>query len=112
MLGRYAELKAQLPPGTILFYQVGTFFETFEEDASAKCSVERQARRHYTAGFCISDSTGSMSPLRTPGYEGVSEATWEVREGRSEANTADGRVVGGCQHPQCYSVIGTSGTKL
>jgi len=33
MLGRHAELKAQLPPGTILFYQVGTFFETFEEDA-------------------------------------------------------------------------------
>src|SRR5919202_1048583 len=33
MLGRYAELKAHLPPGTILFYQVGTFFETFEEDA-------------------------------------------------------------------------------
>ena len=33
MLGRYAELKAQLPPGTLLFYQVGTFFETFEEDA-------------------------------------------------------------------------------
>ncbi|MGH3087261.1 MAG: DNA mismatch repair protein MutS [Rubrobacteraceae bacterium] len=33
MLGRYAELKAQLPPDTILFYQVGTFFETFEEDA-------------------------------------------------------------------------------
>ena len=33
MLGRYAELKAQLPPGTILFYQVGTFLETFEEDA-------------------------------------------------------------------------------
>src|ERR671932_1294755 len=33
MLGRYAELKAQLPAGTILFYQVGTFFETFEEDA-------------------------------------------------------------------------------
>src|SRR5919206_404836 len=33
MLGRYAELKAQLPPGTVLFYQVGTFFETFEEDA-------------------------------------------------------------------------------
>ena len=33
MPGRYAGLKAQLPPGTILFYQVGTFFETFEEDA-------------------------------------------------------------------------------
>src|SRR4028119_1449052 len=33
MLGRYAELKAQLPQETILFYQVGTFFETFEEDA-------------------------------------------------------------------------------
>src|ERR687896_352590 len=33
MLGRYAELKAQLPPETILLYQVGTFFETFEEDA-------------------------------------------------------------------------------
>ncbi len=35
MLERYAELKAQLPPGTILFYQVGSFFETFEEDAKA-----------------------------------------------------------------------------
>src|SRR5829696_1179347 len=33
MLGRYAELKAQLPPETILLHQVGTFFETFEEDA-------------------------------------------------------------------------------
>src|ERR687897_1257182 len=33
MLGRYAELKAQLPPETILLYQVGTFFQTFEEDA-------------------------------------------------------------------------------
>ncbi|WP_047864477.1 DNA mismatch repair protein MutS, partial [Rubrobacter aplysinae] len=33
MLGRYAELKAQIPPETVLFYQVGTFFETFEEDA-------------------------------------------------------------------------------
>ena len=33
MMGRHAELKAQLPLGTILFYQVGTFFETFEEDA-------------------------------------------------------------------------------
>src|SRR5215204_1855166 len=33
MLGHYAELKAQLPAETILFYQVGTFFETFEEDA-------------------------------------------------------------------------------
>ena len=33
MLERYAELKAQLPTGTILFYQVGSFFETFEEDA-------------------------------------------------------------------------------
>src|ERR687898_591261 len=33
MLGRYAELKAQLPPETILLYQVGTFIETFEEDA-------------------------------------------------------------------------------
>src|ERR687894_187438 len=33
MLVRYVELKAQLPPGPILFYQVGTFFETFEEDA-------------------------------------------------------------------------------
>jgi DNA mismatch repair protein MutS len=33
MLQRYAELKAQLPPGTILFYRVGSFYETFEEDA-------------------------------------------------------------------------------
>lgn len=33
MLQRYAELKARLPAGTILFYQVGSFYETFEEDA-------------------------------------------------------------------------------
>ncbi len=33
MLGRYAELKAQLLPETIRLYQVGTYFETFEEDA-------------------------------------------------------------------------------
>jgi DNA mismatch repair protein MutS len=48
MLGRYAELKAQLPAGTILFYQVGTFFETFEEDAK---TISRELSR----------------PSRTPG---------------------------------------------
>src|ERR671928_1252678 len=52
MLGRYAELKAQLPPGTILFYQVGTFFETFEEDAktiSEELSIRLTSRE--AAGY-------------------------------------------------------------
>src|ERR671916_77732 len=53
MLGRYAELKAQLPPGTILFYQVGTFFETFEEDAK---TISREVSRILTPGTVIEDN--------------------------------------------------------
>src|ERR687893_634478 len=53
MLGRYAELKAQLPPGTILFYQVGTFFETFEEDAKI---ISRELSRILTPGTVIEDN--------------------------------------------------------
>src|SRR5918998_1672018 len=59
MLGRYAELKAQLPPDTILFYQVGTFFETFEEDAkkiSQALSIRLTSRE--AAGY-----TGGRVPL-------------------------------------------------
>src|SRR4028119_574084 len=59
MLERYAELKAQLPPGTILFYQVGTFFETFEEDAkkiSQALSIRLTSRE--AAGY-----TGGRVPL-------------------------------------------------
>lgn len=53
MLGRYAELKAQLPPETILFYQVGTFFETFEEDAkkvSRELSIRLTSKEASGAG--------------------------------------------------------------
>jgi DNA mismatch repair protein MutS len=53
MLGRYAELKAQIPPETILFYQVGTFFETFEEDAkkvSRELSIRLTSKEASGAG--------------------------------------------------------------
>lgn len=53
MLKRYAELKAGLPPGTILFYQVGTFFETFEEDAkiiSRELSIRLTSREAAVEG--------------------------------------------------------------
>ncbi|CAA9463268.1 MAG: DNA mismatch repair protein MutS [uncultured Rubrobacteraceae bacterium] len=65
MLVRYAELKAQLPPGTILFYQVGTFFETFEEDAktiSKELSIRLTSRE--AAGYA-----GGRVPLAgVPGH--------------------------------------------
>src|SRR5918995_260111 len=52
MLGRYAELKAQLPQGTILFYQVGTFFETFEEDAK---TISRELSLRLTSREAAGD---------------------------------------------------------
>ncbi len=90
MLGRYAELKAQLPPGTILFYQVGTFFETFEEDAktiSKELSIRLTSRE--AAGYA-----GGRVPLAgVPGHALQEHLATLLRKGHSVA-VADQR-----QHP-------------
>ena len=82
MLGRYAELKAQLPPGTILFYQVGTFFETFEEDAqriSQALSIRLTSRE--AAGYA-----GGRVPLAgVPGHALQEHLTTLLRKGYSVA---------------------------
>jgi DNA mismatch repair protein MutS len=82
MLGRYAELKAQLPPGTILFYQVGTFFETFEEDAktiSQALSIRLTSRE--AAGY-----TGGRVPLAgVPGHALQEHLATLLRKGHSVA---------------------------
>jgi DNA mismatch repair protein MutS len=82
MLGRYAELKAQLPPGTILFYQVGTFFETFEEDAktiSKELSIRLTSRE--AAGYA-----GGRVPLAgVPGHALQEHLATLLRKGYSVA---------------------------
>ncbi|MGI8911465.1 MAG: DNA mismatch repair protein MutS, partial [Rubrobacteraceae bacterium] len=82
MLGRYAELKAQLPPGTILFYQVGTFFETFEEDAeriSQTLSIRLTSRE--AAGYA-----GGRVPLAgVPGHALQEHLATLLRKGHSVA---------------------------
>jgi DNA mismatch repair protein MutS len=82
MLGRYAELKAQLPPGTILFYQVGTFFETFEEDAktiSKELSIRLTSRE--AAGY-----TGGRVPLAgVPGHALQEHLATLLRKGHAVA---------------------------
>ena len=82
MLERYAELKAQLPPGTILFYQVGTFFETFEEDAkkiSQALSIRLTSRE--AAGY-----TGGRVPLAgVPGHSLQEHLATLLRKGHSVA---------------------------
>jgi DNA mismatch repair protein MutS len=82
MLGRYAELKAQLPPGTILFYQVGTFFETFEEDAktiSKELSIRLTSRE--AAGYA-----GGRVPLAgVPGHALQEHLATLLRKGHSVA---------------------------
>jgi DNA mismatch repair protein MutS len=82
MLGRYAELKAQLPPGTILFYQVGTFFETFEEDAktiSKELSIRLTSRE--AAGY-----VGGRVPLAgVPGHALQEHLATLLRKGHSVA---------------------------
>src|ERR671910_275826 len=82
MLGRYAELKAQLPPGTILFYQVGTFFETFEEDAkkiSQALSIRLTSRE--AAGYA-----GGRVPLAgVPGHAIQEHLSTLLRKGYSVA---------------------------
>src|ERR687894_390944 len=82
MLGRYAELKAQLPPGTILFYQVGTFFETFEEDAktiSKELSIRLTSRE--AAGYA-----GGRVPLAgVPSHALQEHLATLLRKGHSVA---------------------------
>jgi DNA mismatch repair protein MutS len=82
MLGRYAELKAQLPEGTILFYQVGTFFETFEEDAkkiSQALSIRLTSRE--AAGYA-----GGRVPLAgVPGHALEEHTATLLRKGHSVA---------------------------
>src|SRR5829696_8970610 len=82
MLGRYAELKAQLPPGTVLFYQVGTFFETFEEDAkkiSQALSIRLTSRE--AAGYA-----GGRVPLAgVPGHALEEHTATLLRKGHSVA---------------------------
>jgi len=82
MLGRYAELKAQLPPGTILFYEVGTFFETFEEDAkkiSQALSIRLTSRE--AAGY-----TGGRVPLAgVPNHALQEHLATLLRKGHSVA---------------------------
>jgi DNA mismatch repair protein MutS len=82
MLGRYAELKAQLPPGTVLFYQVGTFFETFEEDAkvvSQALSIRLTSRE--AAGYA-----GGRVPLAgVPGHAIEEHTATLLRKGHSVA---------------------------
>src|SRR5919206_454949 len=85
MLGRYAELKAQLPPGTILFYQVGTFFETFEDN------VLSAGHANYLAAFVVRDglagvavveaSTGEFTGTEVPEEQLPGELErWSPRE--------------------------------
>ena len=82
MLDRYAELKAQLPQGTILFYQVGTFFETFEEDAkkiSQALSIRLTSRE--AAGYA-----GGRVPLAgVPGHSLQEHLATLLRKGHSVA---------------------------
>ena len=88
MLGRYAELKAQLPPETILLYQVGTFFETFEEDAkriSQALSIRLTSRE--AAG------EGRVPLAGVPGHALQEHIATLLRKGHSVA-VADQR-----QHP-------------
>ena len=98
MLGRYAELKAQLPEGTILFYQVGTFFETFEEDAkkiSQALSIRLTSRE--AAGYA-----GGRVPLAGVPNHALEEHTATLlRKGYSVAAPDQAQAVyaGDLTHP-------------
>ena len=80
MLGRYAELKAQLPPGTILFYQVGTFFETFEEDAK---TISRELSIRLTSREAAGE--GRVPLAGVPGHALQEHLTTLLRKGYSVA---------------------------
>jgi DNA mismatch repair protein MutS len=80
MLGRYAELKAQLPPGTILFYQVGTFFETFEEDAK---TISRELSIRLTGREAAGE--GRVPLAGVPGHALQEHLATLLRKGHSVA---------------------------
>src|SRR5918998_2592253 len=80
MLGRYAELKAQLPPGTILFYQVGTFFETFEEDAK---TISRELSIRLTSREAAGE--GRVPLAGVPGHALEEHVATLLRKGHSVA---------------------------
>src|SRR5919199_135128 len=80
MLGRYAELKAQLPPGTILFYQVGTFFETFEEDAKI---ISRELSIRLTSREAAGE--GRVPLAGAPGHALAEHVAILLRKGHSVA---------------------------
>jgi DNA mismatch repair protein MutS len=80
MLGRYAELKAQLPPGTILFYQVGTFFETFEEDAK---KISRELSIRLTSREAAGE--GRVPLAGVPGHALQEHLATLLRKGHSVA---------------------------
>jgi DNA mismatch repair protein MutS len=80
MLGRYAELKAQLPQGTILFYQVGTFFETFEEDAQ---TISRELSIRLTGREAAGE--GRVPLAGVPGHALQEHVAVLLRKGHSVA---------------------------
>ncbi len=80
MLGRYAELKAQLPPGTILFYQVGTFFETFEEDAK---TISRELSIRLTSREAAGE--GRVPLAGVPGHALQEHLAMLLKKGHSVA---------------------------
>src|SRR5829696_2151015 len=80
MLGRYAELKAQLPQGTILFYQVGTFFETFEEDAK---TISKELSIRLTSREAAGE--GRVPLAGVPGHALQEHVATLLRKGHSVA---------------------------
>src|ERR671939_1835165 len=80
MLGRYAELKAQLPAGTILFYQVGSFFETFEEDAK---TISRELSIRLTGREAAGE--GRVPLAGVPGHALQEHLATLLRKGHSVA---------------------------
>jgi DNA mismatch repair protein MutS len=82
MLGRYAELKAQLPPGTILFYQVGTFFETFEEDAK---KISQALSIRLTSREAVGAEDGRVPLAGVPGHALQEHLATLLRKGHSVA---------------------------
>ena len=80
MLGRYAELKAQLPPTTILFYQVGSFFETFEEDAK---TISKELSIRLTSREAAGE--GRVPLAGVPGHALQEHVATLLRKGHSVA---------------------------
>src|ERR671916_518473 len=80
MLGRYAELKAQPPPRTILFYQVGSFFETFEEDAK---TISKELSIRLTSREAAGE--GRVPLAGVPGHALQEHVATLLRKGHSVA---------------------------